>query len=263
MNLIHLADLKSADIYSIWSLVGSASSYEGSVAWSFEGNGIRTRTTFIKAFQELGLSYIELPNLLKTSERVEDLAGYLDPFYLLYVIRESSHSRLMEFANASERPVINAMSSQGHPCEVLADAYYIETSICPIKKARICLWGPTTNVLRSWHELAEILDIEIVHICDPTFHERKENVCFSESPGGAVDVIITDAWPAGYHDQAWSLNSSHLEALGQPRLLPTPPFTIGEEVATDPLEYKGFTGYQQKMALLSVQKAIVQYMIAG
>jgi len=127
MKLIQINDLSAQDIRSIWSLATKPSTpVKGNVAWSFEGNGIRTRTTFIQAFQELNLSFVELPNLLKTNERVADLAGYLDPFYDIYVIRDSNHERLTEFANASHRPVVNAMSSFGHPCEVLTDAYSIE-----------------------------------------------------------------------------------------------------------------------------------------
>ncbi len=119
MSLINVDDLSESEIHAIWVLAGKpARPLNGTVAWSFEGNGIRTRTTFIQAFRELGLSYIELPNLLKTTERACDLAGYLDPFYAMYVVRESNHQKLQEFAAASSRPVINAMSSQAHPCEV-------------------------------------------------------------------------------------------------------------------------------------------------
>ena len=130
MKLIQINDLSAQDIRSIWNLATKPSTPpKGNVAWSFEGNGIRTRTTFIQAFRELNLSFVELPNLLKTNERVADLAGYLDPFYDIYVIRDSNHERLTEFANASRRPVVNAMSSFGHPCEVLTDAYSIEKKL--------------------------------------------------------------------------------------------------------------------------------------
>src|SRR3990167_5583896 len=116
MNLIQLTDLHPEDIRHIWELVNAPGpTLQGTVAWSFEGNGIRTRTTFIEAFRQLGLAFTELPNLLKTGERACDLAGYLDPFYAVYVVRESNHARLSEFAAASQRPVINAMSAQGHP----------------------------------------------------------------------------------------------------------------------------------------------------
>lgn len=47
-----------------------------------------------------------------------------------------------------------------------------------------------------------------------------------------------------------------------PKLLPTPPFFIGHEIAIDPLHYEGFMGYDQKIDLLPVQKAILSYLMA-
>jgi ornithine carbamoyltransferase len=260
LNLINLNDLSAQDIFSIWDLAQQKPLLSSAnIGWSFEGNGIRTRTTFIQAFRELGLTYIELPNLLKTSERACDLAEYLDPFYSLYVIRESSHERLTAFANASKRPVINAMSSRGHPCEVLCDAFYIHSRFGDIRNVRIGLWGPTTNVLSSWHQLAAVLGVEIQHFCGTEFHELTPQVCFSTVDDGQVDVLITDSWPADYSDPAWSLTEAVLSSLGNPVLLPTPPFCIGEELDFDPRGYPGFAGYQQKSLLLPVQRAILTY----
>ena len=263
MKLIQINDLSANDIQSIWSLAKRPIiPSSGNVAWSFEGNGIRTRTSFIQAFRELNLSFVELPNFLKTTERAADLAGYLDPFYDIYVIRDSNHDRLTEFANASRRPVVNAMTSLGHPCEVLTDAYSIEKTIGPLSSVKVTLWGPTTNVFKSWHELVCVLGFELVHLCDAQFHETIPNVRFSETIDCSTDVLITDSWPAGLENAAWSLNSNHLDALGKPKLLPTPPFSIGREIALDPLLYKGFMGYEQKLDLLTVQKAILSYLMA-
>ena len=50
--------------------------------------------------------------------------------------------------------------------------------------------------------------------------------------------------------------------MGNPKLLPTPPFFIGHEIAIDPLHYEGFMGYDQKIDLLPVQKAILSYLMA-
>ena len=262
MNLIRIDDLSANDVQSIWRLVTAPiAPTKGNVAWSFEGNGIRTRTTFIQAFRELNLSFVELPNLLKTHERVADLAGYLDPFYDIYVIRDSNHERLTAFANASNRPVVNAMSSLGHPCEVLTDAYAIEKTMGLLSSLKVGLWGPTTNVFRSWHELARVLGFELVHLCAAQFHETIANVRFSERIDNPIDVIVTDSWPADFDNAAWSLSFHHLEAMGHPKLLPTPPFSIGREIAFDPVQYKGFMGYEQKIDLLAVQKAILSYLL--
>lgn len=269
MKLIQIHDLKANDIHAIWALANQpVVSLNGNVAWSFEGNGIRTRTSFIAAFRELGLAFTELPNLLKTSERACDLAAYLDPYYQLYVVRESNHQRLQEFALASSRPVINAMSGVGHPCEVLADACYINDQVGDISKLRIGLWGPLTNVLHSWHELAEVLGFSVHHFCPQEFHRPSGQVRYHALPATGqvgdmeLDVLITDSWPASFEDNAWSLTQEHMASLGHPWLLPTPPFSVGREIGFDPATCSRFFGYHQKQILLPVQRAILTYMVA-
>ncbi|MES2613554.1 MAG: ornithine carbamoyltransferase [Pseudomonadota bacterium] len=265
MNLITLSELSPDNVGTIWRLAAEPDTeLSGQVAWSFEGNGIRTRTTFVQAFRDLGLAFTELPNLLKTTERACDLAGYLDPFYDLYVVRESNHQRLAEFAAASRRPVINAMSGAGHPCEVLADAYYIDSALMPIRDARICLWGPTTNVLRSWHQLAQVLGLpSLHHVCDDTrMHDATlPGVCFAPEPPGPMDIVITDGWPSDAQAPGRPLSLADLERMGHPVLLPTPPFSIGCELAFDPVLYPRFAGYEQKKLLLPVQKAIIRHLL--
>lgn len=260
MNLVCLSPFSEDNIRAIWSLVDAPDVPIGfNVAWSFEGNGIRTRTTFIRAFRELGMVFTELPNLLKTQERVDDLAGYLDSFFDLYVIRDSNHEKLAAFAKASSRPVINAMSARGHPCEVLTDAFYLDRKFGRLKSAHICLWGPTTNVFRSWHEMATIMNLKITQVCEEEFHEQHPSIKFRTDTPSNVDVVITDSWPTGVDHSALALSTDHLSAMGSPSLLPTPPFTIGREVLLDPVAYKWFVGYQQKRLLLPVQKAILRY----
>ena len=262
MYLLDIHDLSAAEIRAIWALVQKPRvKLAGRVAWSFEGDGVRTRTGFVQAFEQLGLAAVELPNVLKTTERARDLAGYLDSFYSAYVVRESNHERLREFAEASSRPVINAMSSQAHPCEVLADAYFIDSEIGSIEQVRIGLWGPPTNVLQSWHQLAGVLGIEILHFCGTEFHVRKPGVRFLRSASEAVDILVTDGWPSGFSDAVWTLTSEHLAQLGQPELLPTPPFSLGRELAVDPVSYEGFVGYAQKHVLLDVQRALLTHLL--
>ncbi len=263
IQLIDIDDLAAGEVRAIWDLAAKAPQrLDGTVAWSFEGNGIRTRTTFLQAFRDLGLAWTELPQLLKTGERVVDLAGYLDPFYSLYVIRESDHARLRAFAAASARPVINAMSAQAHPCEVLSDAWFIDQEVSPIARVRIGLWGPPTNVLRSWHALARVLGIELLHFCGSEFHHHGSHIGFRAAADSLVDVLVTDSWPTSFSDPAWTLSRAQLARLGNPRLLPTPPFYVGKELGFDPVLYEGFTGYAQKRALLQVQRAIVAHAMA-
>ena len=266
MNLIDISDLQASDISEIWKQADKpVGSFCGTVGCSFEGNGVRTRTSFIQAFRELGLAYIELPNLLKTDERLVDLAGYLDEFYQLYVIRESNHDQLRAFARYSGRPVINAMSNGGHPCEVLTDALSLQKRLGPLTGQRICLWGPPSNIFRSWHQMAQVLKFQIWHACESQHHNPDEiYVTYTDQPSGPMDVVITDSWSSSLPSQPgpeWSLSAKLLHELGTPVLLPTPPFFIGKELAFDPTTYPNFTGYAQKAMLLKVQRAILTHMI--
>jgi ornithine carbamoyltransferase len=88
------------------------------------------------------MQFTELPNLLKTHERVIDLAGYLDPLFDLYVIEA--------FANASSRPVINAMSSSGHPCEELTDACYLNSRFLNLKHVQFIANSAKVKERRLW-----------------------------------------------------------------------------------------------------------------
>jgi len=263
-NLLDINDLTKSEILNIWEIVsnGAVQKADGHVAWSFEGNGIRTRTTFLQAFQKLGLAYVELPNFLKTNESVEDLAGYMDSFYSLYVIRDNNHQRMVDFAAVSNRPVINAMSSNAHPCEVLTDAYYLHNKFNELKEANILLWGPMTNVLKSWHSLAQVLDVSIAHYCPTEFQVPSPNITYIQTLSERFDAIITDAWPDSFNNKDYSLTEQHLLDLGSPILLPTPPVSIGNELDFAPSTSQLFSGYSQKSLLLPVQTAIISHLLS-
>lgn len=263
MNLLDVDDLSATDIYRIWENVstGEVQNVSGDIAWSFEGNGIRTRTTFIQAFQRLKLNYVELPNFLKTGESIEDLAGYMDPFYSMYVIRDRDHERMADFAQASKRPVINAMSNQAHPCEVLTDAYFLNAQFGPITELRILLWGPVTNVFRSWHSLSTVLSLNLTHFCPSDFQHKHAHVKSVDELSGSFDVVITDGWPTNFNDAKYTLTEEHLAHLGEPKLLPTPPVTVGNEIAFSPSTRSLFVGYEQKSLLLPIQKSLVSYLL--
>ncbi|MCJ8298700.1 MAG: hypothetical protein MJK13_07170 [Pseudomonadales bacterium] len=263
IKLLDINNLEKEDIYQIWkgASEGVARSDKGNIAWSFEGNGIRTRTTFIQAFQQLGLSYVELPNFLKTSESVQDLAGYMDSFYSMYVLRDNNHARMLEFANATTRPVINAMSSEAHPCEVLTDAFYLQSKYDSLPELRILLWGPVTNVFKSWYSLSAVLNLNLTHICPQNYHDSKNHVVYCDDINGQFDVVITDAWPTGFCDEKYTLTQRILMDLGCPELLPTPPVTVGNELMFTAQTYPKFAGYAQKQLLLPVQQSIISYLL--
>ena len=107
-KFIDTQSLKLETIAQILRLVSAVDvpAAVGHVAVSFQGSGTRTRTTFLQAISHLGLNAIELPIFLDTKERPQDLAGYLDPFYSLYIIRYNDHDRMKSFSAASQFTII-------------------------------------------------------------------------------------------------------------------------------------------------------------
>jgi ornithine carbamoyltransferase len=262
-SLLTVGDLDRKSVETLWSSVGTVSTVEAAlpVACSFQGTGVRTRTTFLRALALLRIPTVGLPGLLESRERPQDLAGYLDVFYSLYVVRHQDHQRLAAFAEASSRPVINAMSSHEHPCEALADGYWFETYVRPLSHATILLWGPATNVLRSWASLCTTFSASVHQHAPADLCLPVPRVSPPDLGRLKPDMVVTDSWPSGFLERRYSLSLRTLEALGNPLLLPTPPFTIGEELAFDPLTYPGFVGYRQKEWLLPVQQAVVAYFL--
>lgn len=265
VQLLDIDNLSKEDIRVIWCAVDNREEREArvNIAWSFEGNGIRTRTTFIQAFQSLGANYVELPNFLKTGESAKDLAGYMDSFYSMYVIRESNHQRLIEFSNATTKPVINAMSNEAHPCEVLTDTYYLYSKFKSLSDLRILLWGPVTNVFKSWHSLGNTLDLNIKHYCPLEYHQNDRSVSYTDNLYGNYDVLVTDAWPEGFSDNSYSLSNEKLNDIGCPLILPTPPVTVGNELSSPISSLENFVGYRQKYLLLPVQIETIYYLLGN
>ena len=84
---------------------------------------------------------------------------------------------------------------------------------------------------------------------------------FSAADAPPMDIVITDGWPSDAQAPARPLSLADLERMGNPVLLPTPPFSIGCELAFDPVLYPRFAGYEQKKLLLPVQKAIIRHLL--
>ncbi len=271
-TLITIDELTVDDVDRIFELADSAHSHYGgnenqpAACYSFEGDSLRTRATFVKALFDLGINPVELPNLLKTSEPVDHLAGYLDHWFEIYVIRDRNHSRMVEFAEASERPVINALSSEAHPCEVLADLYAVRQEKGDLKNLKFCILGPPTNVLNSWSRAGRLLGLNYVHILPEQYDQAvagDDHIVRRKAEGlKDADVILTDAWPADFADPAFRLTLKDLE-VAKPNawVIPCPPFNTQNEVDQEVIDSAFFAGYAQKRYLYEVQKALIYFLL--
>ena len=269
-DLLSIRSLSVDTIHEIFHLArklknGYQPSFVGSTsAYSFEGNSLRTRATFLKAMARLEMTAIELPNLLKTKEDKIHLASYLDQWVDLYVIRESQHEILELFAQASQRPVINAMSTQAHPCEVLSDAFFLWERFADVRQLKVCLVGPATNVLRSWHEICELLQIEYIQVCPPQEKGVPADKMVNSLVEGikGADVILTDHWPEGSFEPDYRVTLEKLKfAAPHAMVIPCPPFDTTQEIHPEVIASPYFAGYEQKRDLYAVHQAILVYLL--
>ena len=88
----------------------------------FPESSLRTRLTFEKAISDLGgQSILFPPNTLDKKEALKDVIGYAQNWADGIVVRHSAFEKIKLMANYSVIPVINAMTSDNHPCEILSD----------------------------------------------------------------------------------------------------------------------------------------------
>lgn len=270
-NLIRLNDYTAEEIAKIYKLADEIEQGEyknvlqgKTVVLFFPNSSIRTRVTFEKGIHMLGGQSILFPTeTLDKKEKIEDVIGYLNNWADCIVVRHRDISLIDEMAKYSLIPVINAMTSINHPCEILSDLYSFSKLNENYLKLNYLFVGAKGNIGLAWKEAADLLGLSFVQSCP--FGYEMENVCVEHNITKAVlgkDIILTD--PLGkeqlqdfeqYQITKELMNSANKGAL----LNPCPPFYRGEEVSAEVIDSEYFVGYKFKKSLINVQQAIIIY----
>lgn len=232
----------------------------------FPETSIRTRITFEKGIWELGGNTILFPpSALDKKEEIEDVIGYLSNWADAVVVRHSDLSLVERMADYSDIPIINAMTSENHPCEIIADMYSL-SKLCPdfINK-KFLFVGAKGNIGNSWKAASELFGFELEQCC-PEGYEL-ENIKSDRSLDEAVagkDIICTDSIPAKATEdfKGYQITLRHMQKANVGAILnPCPPFYRGEEVSGEVINSDYFVGYKFKRHLLEVQQAIICYLL--
>lgn len=243
----------------------------------FPESSLRTRLTFERGIRELGGDCILFPpSTLDKREEFRDVAGYAANWADGLVVRHPDEKRLRELARSSPIPVVNAMTSSSHPCEILADLYALRQRRRDYRNLTYVYAGPMSNIGRSWAEAAKVLDMEFRHVCaegheldlagaSPIDVASARNYMFYTDIEQALkgsDVILTDSLPDDLRTpdyfEKYQITAERLRLANRGALLnPCPPFYRGEEVSDDAIESEHFVGYGFKKHLLTVQQAVI------
>jgi ornithine carbamoyltransferase len=135
----------------------------------FEKASTRTRLSFEAGMQQLGGTAIYLntrDSQLGRGEPVEDTARVISRMCDLIMIRTFEQSLVEQLAAASRVPVINGLTNEYHPCQVLADIFTFIEQRGPIAGRTVVWVGDGNNMCNTWIQAAETLDFK-VHVSSP------------------------------------------------------------------------------------------------
>ena len=174
------------------------------LAMIFEKPSTRTRMSFESGMHQLGGTAIYLytrDSQLGRGEPVEDAAQVISRMCDVIMVRTFQQDIIERFARNSRVPVINGLTDEHHPCQVLADLYTFIEHRGPIRGKTVAWIGDANNMCNSWLQAAEILDFKLNVSTPPGYGiepGRANSNCESfRNPLAAAKgahLVTTDVW---------------------------------------------------------------------
>ena len=177
------------------------------LAMVFEKSSTRTRVSFDMAIRQLGGSSVILDSgttQLGRGETVADTARVLSGYCDAIMLRTDDHAKLEEMAQYATIPVINGLTDDSHPCQIMADLLTILEAGKPLPGLKVAWLGDGNNVLASIVEAAGLMQFDVVAACPQGF--QPDDAVIGRGAGRArvvsdpaeavagADVVITDTW---------------------------------------------------------------------
>lgn len=276
MNFTSISELSKEEVNKIIEIADKVKNThksplsEKTFVLFFPESSIRTRLSFEKGINNLGGQVILFPpSTLDKREEIIDVQKYIENWASCIIVRHSDYNKILELTKNSKIPIINAMTSYNHPCEILSDIY----SISKIRKDYTTLSytfvGENGNIANSWVNIAKILNLKFNHVStkENRIQTNSENYFFTtelEEVLPSSDIVLTDPLSKNSRNEEYyrkyqitlpRMNQCKKNAI----LNPCPPFFRGEEVSADVIDSEYFVGYEFKENLLNVQQAIILY----
>ena len=254
----------------------------------FEKHSTRTRLSFEVGMQQMGGNTVFLNNKdsqLGRGEPVEDAARVISRMCDSVMIRTFEQSVIEKFANYSQVPVINGLTNDHHPCQILADVYTFQEKKGSIENKTIAWIGDSNNVFASWVQASSILGFNL-HVSSPPGYEGIFNKNNQEkypyvkrfndpkSAANGAHLILTDIWTSmGFESESakrlelfqnWQVNERVMSAADDEALfIHCLPAHRGEEVTREVLEGRNSAVWEEAENRLHTQKALLETMLTG
>jgi ornithine carbamoyltransferase len=242
------------------------------VALIADDSGWRNTTAFDLGVQAMGGICVQSPIKFNVSEATPDLAGYLDNWFDILVIRTKELSTLKELASIANAAVVNARTRSNHPCETLGDLAYIQSKRGTLEGTKVVGVAPDANIFRSWVEASISMPIQVRQVFPENWHVKDVSLLspnFAASTDLAelwdADVIVTDSWPSDANEEQmleYRISTSILEKCRPDAIfLPCPPVSREKEVTADAMRHPACQSVAAKAYLLHAQNALLEWIV--
>ncbi len=271
-SFIRLTDFKKSELLEIFNIADSVDRYDGflkgkTVVMFFPASSVRTRISFEKGIYLLGgQSILFDPATLDKKEDIKDVCGYLQNWADAVIVRYKDICMLDKMADSMKIPVINAMTDDNHPCEMMSDLYTLSKIRDDYLKDNYLFVGADGNIGRAWKEASEAFGLELTQ-SSPTKYLIPGITCNDNLKDAIVgkDIICTYSIPSDMIEDFtnYQINTELMNLANKKAVLnPCPPFYRGEEVSADVIDSDFFVGYEFKSNLLKIQQAIMIYCLS-
>ena len=253
----------------------------------FDKSSTRTRVSFEAGMTQLGgesLFLSEKDIQLGRGEPITDSAIVISSMVDAVMLRLSSHKDIVEFAKHSSKPVINALSDESHPCQILADLMTYQEEKGSIQGKKIAWVGDGCNVCQTYMQAAVIFDFEL-SIATPVGYEPSDvftqkyqkNINFYNNPMDAskdADIVVTDVWTSmGQESEKKQRESAfkgfqvNQELMSQAKndavFMHCLPAYRGIEVSSEVIDGNQSVVWSEAENRLHAQKSLLLYLIEG
>ncbi len=258
------------------------------MAMIFEKASTRTRVSFEAGMYQMGGSVVHLTtgdSQLGRAEPIEDSAKVISRMVDLVMIRTYEQTKIERFAEHSRVPVINGLTNEFHPCQILADIFtYIEHR-GSIAGKTVAWVGDGNNMANTWLQASEILGFK-VHVSTPGGYEVDQSIAGIRSSDSykvfkdpmqacaGADLVTTDVWTSmGYEAENearkkafadWCVDREMMSAAKPDALfMHCLPAHRGEEVEAEVIDGAQSVVWDEAENRLHAQKALMEFLLLG
>jgi ornithine carbamoyltransferase len=266
------------------------------LAMIFEKASTRTRVSFEAGMYQMGGSVVHLTtgdSQLGRAEPIEDTARVISRMVDLVMIRTFEQEKIERFARHSRVPVINGLTNEFHPCQILADLFtLVEYRPAPSGDpldaihGKVVAWvGDGNNMANTWLQAAQLLGFT-VHVSTPKGYEVDVELAGVTNPNcyrifddprdacRGADLVTTDVWTSmGFEAEnevrraafaQWRVDEAMM-ALAKPDALfmHCLPAHRGEEVSAEVIDGPQSVVWDEAENRMHVQKALMEYLLLG